>query len=83
MPTPSRTDRQRVQQVLVPNLVILGTNLLPLGGLDGAKAWTVFRPSSVKAVVRSTVMESRAASIERELAAIEAKRKTRSKYDIN
>jgi len=72
-----------VEAWFVPNLVILGTNLLPLGGLDGAKAWTVFRPSSVKAVVRSTVMESRAASIERELAAIEAKRKTRSKYDIN
>lgn len=67
----------------IPNLVILCVNLLPVRGLDGAKAWSVFEPARVKAIARSKVLEARAANLERELATIEDERKRREKYDVN
>lgn len=67
----------------LPNVAIMAFNLLPFGGLDGRKAWTAFRPSAVKKVVRTVVLDARAAQLKRDLAAVEARRKTRSKYDVN
>jgi Zn-dependent protease len=49
------------------NVLVMIFNLLPVRGLDGAEAWTLFRWRNVRGVAKRTALEARKRQVEAEL----------------
>jgi stage IV sporulation protein FB len=63
---------QVVQTWTATNLLMIALNLLPVRGLDGAEAWTLFRWRNVRALGKRASLEAKRRRVEHELKALEA-----------
>jgi Zn-dependent protease len=79
---PNPAVGQIVQTWTAVNLLVMAFNLLPLRGLDGAEAWTLFRWRNVRGFGRRAALEAKKRRLEQELKRLEAEA-TRSEHEPN
>lgn len=70
---PNPAVGQIVQTWTAVNLLVMAFNLLPLRGLDGEEAWTLFRWRNVRGFGRRAALEGKKRRLEEELKRLEAR----------